>query len=99
MNGMNNQAMFGASPFRPEITQRQESSDGGSVAKTFVKVILTLVVIGVTIIMLPVAFCVIGMLVLSIARSMVIGIIFGGVAVIGVIVLATFLLRKISGKR
>ncbi len=100
MNGMNNQAMLGAGqPFNAELTQRQESSSGGSVAKTFVKIILALVVIGITIIMLPVAFCIIGMIVLSVARSMIIGIIFGAAAVIYVIAVAIFLMRKIFKKK
>jgi len=99
MNEMNNQAMFGAGPFRPEITQRQESSDGGSGAKIFVRIILTILVISIAIIMLPVAFCIIGMIVLSSTRSMTIGIIFGIAAVIGVLALATFLIKIISKKR
>ena len=99
MNGVNNQVMLGADPFRPELTQRQESSDRGSIAKTFVKIILTIVVIGIAILMLPIFFCLTGMIVLSVTQSTIWGIIFGAIAVIGVVVLAIFLIRGIFKKK
>ena len=82
MNGINNQAMLGAGqPFRAELTQRQESSGGGGVAKTFVKIILTLVTIGCAIVALPFIFCIIAMFTASIGGTIV-GIVLGGIAVI-----------------
>lgn len=100
MNRMNNQAMLGlGQPFRAELTERQEANGGGGIAKTFVKIILTLIVIGVAIIMIPVAFCFIGLIVAQFARSIIIGIIFGVAGVIGVFVLANYLLKKISKKK
>jgi hypothetical protein len=94
---MNNQATLGAGqPFRAELTQSQEVRGDGKTTSIFVKIIFTLVVLGIAIASLPGIFC--GLMLLGVMMMDVIEtsgslglIIFLGVLTIPTIIL---ILRK-----